>query len=344
MSIDVEYLQKILKDDPSNFQARRELSIALADMGFNDEALVNFKYLRKYFPEDADIHYNIGIILEKLKEPLKAKKSYEKAIEINPHPDFYYNLGEVLVTLEQWEDAISIFEKVLKTDVNDGNSYFNLGLCYFNKNEYNSAIDNFNKATELNKNDLYAYFYMGNCYRQIGIPNFALDCYNKVLAISPDYSWAYFNIASIAYEQGNLEKCKENLEQATNYNKFDIDAYKLLVKISIKLNEVDNVLTLLHNQLDATSDNGDIAYLLAQVYKFIANAENYIKYLKLAIDNPLSLTYPLQALKKELNKALENNEMTIPKEFDEYNSDDEYDEDGFDEDDFEYDEYSEDDE
>ncbi len=62
---EIENLQETLQDDPSNFQARRELSILLADNGFNEEALSNLKYLEKYFPEDAELQYNIGILLRK---------------------------------------------------------------------------------------------------------------------------------------------------------------------------------------------------------------------------------------------------------------------------------------
>ena len=52
MGGEIETLQEILKNDPSNFQARRELSVILADNGFNEEALSNLKYLEKYFPEE----------------------------------------------------------------------------------------------------------------------------------------------------------------------------------------------------------------------------------------------------------------------------------------------------
>ena len=41
--------QNLLKEDPSNFQARRELSILLVNNGFNEEAEVNLEYLCKYF-------------------------------------------------------------------------------------------------------------------------------------------------------------------------------------------------------------------------------------------------------------------------------------------------------
>ena len=51
MTDEIKNLQKLLKKDPSNFQARRELSILLADNGFNEEALSNLEFLTKYFPE-----------------------------------------------------------------------------------------------------------------------------------------------------------------------------------------------------------------------------------------------------------------------------------------------------
>ena len=45
MEKEIEKLQYILKEDPSNFQVRRELSIILAQNGFNEEALSNIQYL-----------------------------------------------------------------------------------------------------------------------------------------------------------------------------------------------------------------------------------------------------------------------------------------------------------
>ena len=121
MGNEIENLQAVLQEDPSNFQARRELSILLANNGFNEEALSNLEYLTKYFPEDAEIWYNIGILQEKIKKPEKAKESYLKAIEISPQDDFFYNLGEVLVELKEWDDAIEAFKIVLKNDPQDGN-------------------------------------------------------------------------------------------------------------------------------------------------------------------------------------------------------------------------------
>jgi Flp pilus assembly protein TadD len=63
METDIETLQKLLQEDPSNFQARRELAFILVNNGFNEEAEGNLAYLCKYFPDDAELFYNLGIVL-----------------------------------------------------------------------------------------------------------------------------------------------------------------------------------------------------------------------------------------------------------------------------------------
>lgn len=335
MEKDIEVLQQVLKEDPSNFQARRELSILLADMGFNEEALSNIKYLLKYFPQDSELYYNLGILQEKLKDFKNAKIAYKEAIALSPQEDYYYNLGEVLISLKEWEEAIEAFRTVLKTDPNDGNCYFNLGLCYFNKDEMNLATDNFQKAINLNPNDLYAHFYLGNIYQNNGLTNFAIASYEKVLEISPDYSWAYYNLASIAFKNNDLELAKDYLLKTIHYNETDIEAYKLLTKICIRNSEFEEIITILETRL-ANETNGDLYYTLAQVYKYVQKDENYINALQKALDNKLTLTYPRDIIGKELEYVtqatgfdkdkLEINEYETQEEFEyEEDSDENYD-------------------
>ena len=69
----IEELQNILKEDQSNFQARRQLAVLLLDTGFPEEALQHFLYLAKIFPSDSGIFYNLGIVYEKLKNYDKAE-------------------------------------------------------------------------------------------------------------------------------------------------------------------------------------------------------------------------------------------------------------------------------
>ena len=305
MTTEIEKLQTLLQKDPSNFQARRELSILLARDGFNEEALSNLKYLSKYFPEDAEIWYNLGIQYEKVKDFKRAKKSYEKAIEILPQDDFLYNYGETLVELEEWDEALAAFQIVIKNNPTDGNSHFNIGLCYFKKDEINLATDHFQKAVELNPQDLFAHFYLGNIYQMNGLTNFAIRSYEKVLEISPDYSWAYFNLASIAYKNGNLEEAREYLEKTIFYNQNDFEAYKLLTKIMVSQGVFEDIISILQTRIKK-EENGDLFYILAQVYKKLGEKMEYTYCLKKALENHLTLTFRKDIVKQEFDYASSN--------------------------------------
>ena len=82
MGTEIENLQALLQKDPSNFQARRELSILLANDGFNEEALSNLEYLAKFFPDDAELFYNIGILYEKTQKLVKAQLAQMKGNKV----------------------------------------------------------------------------------------------------------------------------------------------------------------------------------------------------------------------------------------------------------------------
>lgn len=155
----IEELQQLIKEDSSNFQARRQLAVLLMDCGFNEEALQHLLYLAKMFSYDDGIYYNLGIVYEKMKNFKKAKESYEKAIELEPESiDAIYNLGLVNTELKDYQSAIKCFEKVINEDNQDSNSYFNLGLVYFKTKDYVKAIDYFQQAIDINDEDIYAHF------------------------------------------------------------------------------------------------------------------------------------------------------------------------------------------
>ena len=110
----IEELQNILKDDQTNFQARRELAVLLLDCGYPEEAKQHFLYLSKIFNDDSGIFYNLGITYEKLKDLDKAEDAYKKAIEYAPDEiDAYYNLGLVYIDKKMYEKAVDCFEMYL---------------------------------------------------------------------------------------------------------------------------------------------------------------------------------------------------------------------------------------
>lgn len=298
----IEELQNIIKEDSSNFQARRKLAVLLMDFGFNEEALQHLLYLSRNFKDDDGIFYNLGIVYEKLKEFHKAKDSYLKALEISPDSiDAIYNLGLVYMELKEYPKAIELFEKILQEDSQDSNTYFNLGLIYFKTDDYIKAMENFQMTIDINDSDIYAHFYIGNIFKEFGDLDSAREKFNKVLELSPDYSWAYYNLAVIDNETGNIQGAVENLQKTIELNPYDIEAYKILIRVLLKLQDYESAMNTVNEAVSQCEETGDLDYLAYITYKKAQNPDCR-EYLERAIKNHKTLSIPLSRAKDELSK------------------------------------------
>ncbi len=298
----IEELYEIIKEDPSNFQAVRELSVALLDSGFNEEALKQLVYLVGIFPEDARLYFNIGFTFEKLKLFKKAEYSYRKAISLDPdEPDYYYNLGYLLMKdKKHTKEAVECFKKVLEKQPNDPNTFFNLGIIYLKGKNYATASKCFKKAYDLNNFDTLSLFYEGNAQKRLGNSEKAREIYNKVIEISPEYSWAYYNLAQIDWSENNIEGAIMNLEMTLRINPKDIDAAKLLCQIYIKEKEFQKAYEVIRNIQKHFPNNGDLYYFLSKTTP--DDTLTQIDNLKKALENYKSLTINSNQIKQELKK------------------------------------------
>ena len=112
----IHELRDIVKADSQNFQAIRELSVLLLDVGLNEEALKYLLDLVNVFKDDDPrLYYNLGITWEKLNNLKMAEKNYLKAIELNENEtDFNYNLGLLYLSQKRYDEALKYFNKVFQ--------------------------------------------------------------------------------------------------------------------------------------------------------------------------------------------------------------------------------------
>lgn len=93
-------------------------------------------------PVDAKLDYNQGIDFYKLGMYERAIESFRSAIRTYPdYTDAYYNLGTILEYLKQYSEAINIYKQVYLRNPNDYEVIYKLALMSFKLEDYTSATE-----------------------------------------------------------------------------------------------------------------------------------------------------------------------------------------------------------
>ncbi len=97
-------------------------------------------------------------------------------------------------------EAIAIYNRVLKLDPDYAPAHINLGTLYYNQSEYELAEEHYRQAIESDPRYALAYFDLGNVLDETQRLVEAIAAYKSALQLAPTYADAHYNLA-LAYER-----------------------------------------------------------------------------------------------------------------------------------------------
>jgi len=155
-------------------------------------------------------------------DTLNAIKVYEKAIDINPNPEYIISLGSMYAQTRnplalaladallqtpaanaqlqaifikglyynqtgEKAKAISYFNNCLTIDYRYIMAYREKAICLFDLNQYKEALDVLQKAVAVQNTFDEGYYWMGRCYEKLDKRKEAIENYQLALQIDPNY-------------------------------------------------------------------------------------------------------------------------------------------------------------
>ena len=93
----------------------------------------------------------------------------------------------------------------------------------------------------------------------------------------------------------------ENLQKTIEMNPYDIEAYKLLIRLLLKEQDYAGAVETVEIALSECEETGDIDYLAALTYESAVTLKRNYLFWK-AIKNYQTLSLSVQKVKSELNK------------------------------------------
>lgn len=164
--------------------------------------------------QDKSKIFNKALNLQTKGKFKEAIKLYSKLLKEDVNKDkLLFLTGTSYLQSEQYSRAIEFLDKSIKINPNLQNAYNNKGIALTKLNQFSESILEYNKAINLNNNFFDAYLNKGFSLRKLKNYKEAIECFKFCKKLDPKQAKIYNNLGDVYSE------LKEYNESIQNYNK-----------------------------------------------------------------------------------------------------------------------------
>jgi tetratricopeptide (TPR) repeat protein len=157
------------------------LSSLYQDKQDNGQALTILRNGIAAFPENHQLHFELGLLLEKSNRTEDAIVEMEKVLELQPdHADALNFIGYSWADKNiRLEEALSYILRAIELKPDNGFIIDSLGWVYFRMNKFEEAAQALEQAVSLVPHDPHIFEHLGDTYKALGLRENALRAYEK---------------------------------------------------------------------------------------------------------------------------------------------------------------------
>ncbi len=179
-----------------------------------------------------DVFLNLALIELEEKNYEAAVKACEQALGLNPDCLEALNLKGIARRRQGLvNEAIAIYQDILKKQPQNGRVYYNLGIALSKKGELEASLKAYEKALELRPRMVEAMTNQADVLLRLGRDKEAEAILSRAIALDNRFPLAHANLAEVYFRQNNNEKAKEAVEKALFLDPDLPEAHNMLGKI-----------------------------------------------------------------------------------------------------------------
>ncbi len=265
---------------PKFRRAHTNLGFLYVTNNRSDEALASFQKSGELGEKSPRVMGMLGYCYLMKQNAIAAENAYRQAYLIDPNArDWKLGLAQSLLMLEKYEDAASMFDVLLKENMNDRQLWMRQTSAYMAMEKFDKAIINLEMMRMLGLADEKNLVLLGNVYIDQSQPRLALSAYSEALTRAQTFDAPQaLKCARILNDTGNPKEAQELVQKirekaGKNLSSADRIALDLVeVKIARNNNQTDLVGEILKRLLQENPTNPEILLELAKFHD--QNAKN----------------------------------------------------------------------
>ena len=264
--------KKIYLQNNKNINMRFNLAVMQQELGFLDEAELNYKSLIKN-NSDLKSKTNLYILYfskELFREALNIIKDLEK--ENSTLTQIYQDKAYALFRLKNYEASINVCKKILNKENKNIKVLNTLGLSYLSIKKYKEANNIFLKAIKIDTNNIEVLNSLGRLNHEIRNSKDAEVYFLKALKINPKIFETLNNIAGFYLEEGEYNKALKFYKNAESLRPKNSIVINNIAKTYLSIGKIKNAENYCRKALSLENENSDInktfALILLRKYDF----------------------------------------------------------------------------
>ena len=153
----------------------------------------------------------------------------QQGISADPQEiEFYPYLAKAYAQQGKVPEAISAYQKILGTAVDQAEVHGELGLLHSKQKKLSQAARHYQQALNLKPDWAELQYNLAVVLHQLGDWNGTIAAYNRAIKVKPDYAAAYFNLGVIYDQKGELEAAIAAYRQVIVFQPSLVRAYSNL--------------------------------------------------------------------------------------------------------------------
>ncbi len=261
------------------------------------EALPAFQKVAELVPDDAEAHFNLGVVLKGLGRLDDAVASYRRAIEIKPdYAEAHGNLGNTLKDLGRLDDAVASYRRAIKIKPDFADAHNNLGTALKDQGQLDEAVASYRRAAALKPDFALAYYNLGNALKDLGQLDDAVASYRRAIEIKPDFADAHNNLGTALKELGRSDAALASYRRVLELRPGFAEAHNN-VGVALKdLGQLDQAVTSYRKAIELKPDYAEAHNNLGTVLQTLGQTDAALKSFHQAQElQPQELQYAIYA-------------------------------------------------
>lgn len=248
---------------------------------------IQAKLLIDYLPNNAcsEIFYDLGNMLISLNKYEEVIADLDEAIKLKPdYPEAYFNRGAAKGSLERYEEAITDFDEAIQLKSDDPEAYFNRGIIKRHLERYEEAITDYDEAIQHKPNYPKAYVNRGIAKGDLEKYEEAIADYDEAIQLKPDYPEAYVERGICLTRLGQYNDALSDFNRAIELAPEETYIQVFRGVLFAWMSDYQKTVEICDQVLRDKPDDAPALYGKSCCYALQEKAEESIHYLELAIN------------------------------------------------------------